>query len=90
VTAVDSRFTVRVTVVDTWLPLTLEAAPTETVAALKARALAACRISAAHAGAYEVKHAGVLVRDETQSLSAAGIGDGAALVVLSRRRRPVR
>lgn len=80
----------RVTVGDTWTPLRMEASPEEEVAAVKARALAAFHFAPARAEGYEVKHGGALVPDESLSLQAAGIGDGAALVVLARRRRPVR
>ncbi|HWO88144.1 MAG TPA: hypothetical protein VNL98_03220 [Gemmatimonadales bacterium] len=84
------RRTVRLTVVDAWRTVALEAAPGETVAALKARALAACGIPAERADEYESKLAGALVRDERQSLTALGVPDGGALVVLPRRRRAVR
>lgn len=80
----------RVTVGDTWLPLPLEAAPNETVGRVKARALAACGIDAARAGEYEVKLGGALLPDERRTLEALGVKPGMALIVLARRRRPVR
>lgn len=80
----------RVTVGDTWLPLPLEAAPNETVGQVKARALTACGIDAARAGEYEVKLGGARLPDERRTLEALGVKPGTALIVLARRRRPVR
>lgn len=80
----------RVTSGDSWMSSDLAADSGDTVASVKARVLAADRIPPARAGLYEVKHGGALVRDESRSLESLGIGDGAALIVLPRRRRPVR
>ncbi len=85
-----ANLALKVTVGDTWRPLRLDASPGETVTQLKVRALAAEAIAAERAGEFEVKRGGVLVRDETQTLAAAGIPDGGALVILARRRRAVR
>ena len=81
---------VNVTVGDTWMQLHLAAKPDETVAALKARALASQRIDPARAAQYEVKLGGARIVDETRTLAAAGVKNGAPLIVLARRRRPVR
>ncbi len=80
----------KVTVADTWRPLQLSASPDETVGQLKVRALTAEAVEADRAGEYEVKFGGALVRDESQTLAAAKVPDGGALVVLARRRRAVR
>jgi hypothetical protein len=80
----------RVTVGDTWVPLTIEAAPNETVGQVKARALTACGIDAARAGEYEVKLGGARLPDERRTLEALEVKPGTALIVLARRRRPVR
>ena len=80
----------KVTLGDTWRSLHLAAAPEDTVAQVKVRSLAAEAVDEGRAGDYEVKFGGALVRDESRSLAAAGIPDGAALVVLARRRRAVR
>ncbi len=85
-----ATMTVKVTVGDTWQQLQLEAEPDETVANLKVRALEASHIPIDRAAAYEVKFGGAMVRDESVSLGALGVSDGSALVVLARRRRPVR
>ena len=80
----------RVTSGDSWTSSDLAVAPGDSVASVKARVLAADRVPAARASQYEVKHGGALMVDESRSLSSLGIGDGAALIVLLRRRRPVR
>ena len=85
-----SRLKLRVTVADTWVQLAMQAPPFETVAQLKTRALAVARIDAAQASAYEVKLGGARIEDESRTLEAAGVRQGAALIVLASRRRPVR
>jgi hypothetical protein len=82
--------TVRVTLGDSWTPLALAVSADETVAALVARALAAARIDPTRSGDYEMKFGGALVRDTGRTLRDVGVTDGAALVVVARRRRPVR
>lgn len=86
----DARMTVRVTLGDSWTPLALAVSADETVAALVARALAAARFDPARAADYEVKFGGGLVRDTGRTLRDVGVTHGAALVVVARRRRPVR
>jgi hypothetical protein len=81
---------VRVTLADTWATSTMDARADESVRSLKQRVLDASRIPAERGDGYEVKHGGVPVKDESRSLSALGIKTGAALIVLSKRRRPVR
>jgi hypothetical protein len=87
---VAGPMTVRVTVADAWETFALEAAVGESAAALKERALASARIDVARAPLYEMKVGGALVRDESKPLVGLGVRNGASLVVLSRRRRPVR
>lgn len=85
-----SRLMVRVTVGDTWTATAIEASPEERVAVLKSRALAISSIAAAEAARYEVKAGGALVRDETRTLAEIGVRNGGSLMVLAKRRRPVR
>lgn len=85
-----SGMTIRVTVGDTWVPVVLDTSPEEAVASAKARALASQMIAVAEGPGYEVKFGGAQVADESMSLGALGVPDGGALIVLSRRRRPVR
>lgn len=86
----DEPLNLRVTVSDSWRVIPLALSPGSPVAELKRRALEGAAISQRHASRYEVKFGGALVADETQRLDAVGIPDGAGLVVLARRRRPVR
>ena len=68
----DARITLKVTVGDTWQPLMMDVAPDDTVNAVKLRALADQRIPAEQAVYYEVKLGGALIRDESESVKAAG------------------
>ena len=81
---------VRVTVADAWQVFTLDVTPAENAASLKARALASARIDPSEAARYEVKVGGALVRDESRPLAGLGLRNGASVVVLASRRRPVR
>ena len=82
--------TVRVAVADSWETFAFTASRIDGVAALKRRALDAAHIDPARADRYDVKLGGALVADESRTLADLGLPDGAQLVVLSRRRRPVR
>lgn len=84
------RLTVRVTVADAWITVPVEALASTSVASVKSRALTVARLDGSRGGDYEVKCGGAPVTDESLSLGALGIPDGAALIVLARRRRPVR
>lgn len=81
---------VRVTVADAWKVFALDAAQGENAASLKARALALARIDGSRAALYEMKVGGALVRDESKPLAGLGVKSGTSVVVISRRRRPVR
>ena len=85
-----TSLTLRVTFGDSWTTHTVTARSDESIASVKARLLAMGRVAADRAPGYEVKHGGVPVRDESRSLSALGIKTGAAMIVQSKRRRPVR
>ena len=79
----------RVMVYESWDDVSLEAAPDTTFGDLKRRALAATH-AAREADAYEVKFRGALIGDESLTLANAGVEPHAQLIVLSRRRQPVR
>jgi hypothetical protein len=89
-TTAAGTLTVRVAVADTWETFAFAASPGDGIAALKRRALDAARIDPAWADRYGVKLGGALVADESRTLAELGVRDGAQLVVLFRRRRPVR
>lgn len=80
---------VRVRVLDAWDEVALELPSDATVDQLKARALASFRNRSDPSG-YVVKFRGAELIDESETLEAAGIVPNAALIVLPRRRRPVR
>jgi hypothetical protein len=79
---------VRVMVEDVWDEVFLEL-PTQTaIADVKRQALALTRVKR-DPSAYMVKYRGAEL-SESQSLAEAGLVPNGALIVLSRRRRPVR
>ena len=80
---------VRVMVQDTWDEVPLELAPSTPLGEVKRRALAATRVTRDPAG-YVIKFRGAELLEESRSLAEAGVVPNAALIVLPRRRRPVR
>ena len=79
----------RVTVSDVWRTVAVRVPPGTAALEVKQRALHGAGIDPRHEGRYELKFGGG-VMDDGQRLDAAGVPDGAALVVLPRRRRAVR
>ena len=80
---------VRVMVQDAWDEVRFDVAPTMTLGELKWNALAVTRV-AGNPAAYLLKYRGAELADESLTLEAAGVVPNAPLIVLSRRRRPVR
>jgi hypothetical protein len=80
---------IRVMVHDAWDQVTLELAPDTPVAEAKRQALELTRVDG-DPRAYVVKYGGGEVLDESRSLAEVGVRRNAALIVLPRRRRPVR
>ena len=80
---------VRVMVETAWDQVTLDLLPAATIADAKTRAL-----TMTHAGGapddYLVKFRGAELFDEQRTLAETGVPANAALIVLSKRRRPVR
>ena len=85
----SASLTLRVMVPEVWDEATLTVPPATPVARLKADALATLRVAGDPAG-YVVKFRGSQLLDETGSLADHGVVDNANLIVLPRRRRPVR
>lgn len=77
----------RVTVLDTWDEIPLDLPPETAVGELKRRALQASRVTRSPAD-YQVKYLGAELMDEGATLTESGVVANAALIVLSRRRRP--
>jgi len=79
----------RVMVEDAWDEVFLEL-PSETLLSeLKRQALEATHVDH-DPSEYMIKYRGAAVSDESRSLADAGLVPNAALIVLARRRRPVR
>lgn len=79
----------RVMVTDTWDHVDLEASPELTLAAVKQQALVAATGRSLDPATYEIKYRGALVLDESATVAGLRLSDGAPLIVLPRRRRPV-
>ena len=88
-TAVTPALRLRVRVQEAWNEVALELPADTSVADMKARAQAHFRIRR-EPDETVVKFRGAEIIDETQTLAEAGIVPNAALIVLPRRRRPVR
>ena len=80
---------VRVMVQDAWDEVRLDLPSATPLAEVKHRALEATRVVRDPAG-YVLKFRGAELQDESQSLVQAGVVANGALIVLPRRRRPVR
>lgn len=80
---------VRVTVQDVWDEVHLELPPSTPVAELKRRALEIAR-RAGDPARFTVKYRGAEVLDEQRTLAEVGVVRNAPLIVLPKRRRPVR
>jgi hypothetical protein len=80
---------VRVTIADLWDSVTLNLPAATSLADLKREALVRSRVRRDPAE-YVVKFRGAEVLDESMTLKDAGIPPNAPLIVLPRRRRPVR
>jgi hypothetical protein len=81
---------IRVQVADLWDSIRVDAPPTESVASVKRAALAALYPHGADPDDLVVRLHGFEILDEAQSLVAAGVRDGSILLLVARRRRPVR
>ncbi len=84
-----STLPVRVMVQDAWDEVRLDLPAGTPLAELKRQALEATRVTGDPAG-YVLKFRGAELRDESRSLAEAGLVPNGALIVLPKRRRPVR
>ena len=80
---------VRVMVQDAWDEVRLDLPGATSLAELKRRALEAARVIR-DPGGYVLKFRGAELQDESRSLAEAGLVPNGALIVLPKRRRPVR
>jgi hypothetical protein len=79
----------RVMVEDVWDEIALELPTATPVGEIKRQALAMSHVQR-DPSEYVVKFRGAELSDESQSAADAGLVPNGALIVLSRRRRPVR
>ena len=79
----------RVMVEDVWNEVLLEFAPGTPVGEIKRQALAASHVTADPSN-YVLKFRGAELSDEARSAAESGLVPNGALIVLARRRRPVR
>jgi hypothetical protein len=79
----------RVTVHEVWDEIAMDVAADTTVRELKHRALDAARV-VDPADDFLVKFRGAEVADESRTVAEVGIPADGALIVLRRRRRPMR
>ncbi len=79
----------RVTVEDVWDEVLLEVPQATSLGEIKRQALAATHVKR-HPSHYVLKYRGAELIDETRTAADAGLVPNGALMVLARRRRPVR
>ena len=79
----------RVMVQDAWDEVLLDLPAVTPLAEVKRQALQATRVTG-NPDAYLLKFRGAELEDESRSLAEAGLVPNGALIVLRRRRRPVR
>ena len=79
----------RVMVQDAWDEVPLDLPPAASLAELKRAALEATKVTR-DPDEYVLKFRGVELCDESRSLADAGLVPNGAVIVLPRRRRPVR
>ena len=82
--------TIRVQMLEAWDAVKVVAEPSTTVATVKARALAVLAPDVPQPGDVVTKLGGFEIRDEAQTLSSAGVRDGATLLLHFRRRQPIK
>jgi hypothetical protein len=79
----------RVTLLDNWEETTLHLPPATLVSDLKRAVLGDSKIRGP-ASAYLVKYKGAELEEASRTLAESGIPDHSALIVMRRRRSPVR
>ena len=84
-----SKLRLRVMVQDAWDEIPLDLPPGTSLAELKHRALQATKVTR-DPDEYLLKFRGAELYDESRSLADAGLVANGAVIVLPRRRRPVR
>ncbi len=83
-------WTVRVQVAEVWDAVRVEALPGTPVREVKQAAMVELTPDVDAIDSYVVKLGGFEIHDEGLSLQAAGAANGSTLLLMARRRRPVR
>jgi hypothetical protein len=83
-------WTIRVQCLEAWDAVRVHVLPTTPVRDVKAAAIAALLDGTESPDGYVAKLRGVELRDESLPLRDAGVVNGSTLLVMSRRRRPLR
>jgi hypothetical protein len=86
---VSATLRLRVTVQDVWDEVPLDLSSTTSLAELKRLALDATKVTRSP-DEYVLKFRGAELYDESRSLAEVGLVPNGAVIVLPRRRRPVR
>ena len=81
---------IRVQAAELWDTVRVDAAPGESVAAVKQAALAAFYPEGATPDDFVAKLHGFEILHENESIGSVGVRDGSTLLLIRRRRRPVR
>jgi hypothetical protein len=89
-TGTEAQTMVRVWNTEVWDVVEVEVKPGSTFGDVKVACLAEALGRSVDPADYDLKYRGGLVLDETQTLAARDVPDGAPMVVSPARRRPVR
>jgi hypothetical protein len=81
---------IRVQVADLWDSIRVDAPASEPVITVKRAALDSLYPAGVDAGEFVVRLHGFEVLDEESTLAATGVRDGSILLLVGRRRKPVR
>lgn len=88
--SIETTGTVRVWVTDMWDAVELPVTPGYTFAQVKSASLEEATGRRVDPSDYAIKFRGTVVPDESETLDAAGVPNGAPMIVVPARRRPVR
>lgn len=83
-------WTIRVQAAEAWDMVRVDVTPETSVRDVKHAAMATLLPDVEDVNEYVVKLRGFEIHDESESVQSAGTMDGSTLLIMSRRRRPVR
>lgn len=86
----DTVWTIRVQCLEAWDAVRIEIAPESRVREVKQAAMAILMPDVENFDDYVVKLHGCEIVSESHAAEAVGVVDGSTLLIMSRRRRPVR